>query len=65
MFQMIYPTQEQKIIVVRNSAIAGFNFDKTKIRQNINKFTKELEQAIGDLILTNKEIDEFFRKAGY
>ena len=56
--------QEQKI-VVRNSVIAGFIFDKTKIRQNINKFTRELEQAVGDLILTNKEIDEFFRKAGY
>ena len=70
MFQMTYdlysdPIQEQKIIVVRNSVIAGFTFDKTKIQQNINNFTKELEQAVGDLILTNKEIDDFFRKAGY
>ena len=64
-FQMAYPTQEQKIIVVRNSIIAGFTFDKTKIQQNINNFTKELEQAAGDLMLTNKEIDDFFRKAGY
>lgn len=56
--------QEQKI-VVRNSVIAGFTFDKTKIQQNINNFTKELEQATGDLMLTNKEIDDFFRKAGY
>lgn len=65
MFQMTYPTQKQKIIVVRNSVIAGFTFDNTKIQQNINNFTKELEQAVGDLILTNKEIDDFFRKAGY
>ena len=65
MFQMAYPTQEQKIIVVRNSIIVGFTFDKTKIQQNINNFTKELEQAAGDLMLTNKEIDDFFRKAGY
>ena len=62
---MAYPTQEQKIIVVRNSIIAGFTFDKTEIQQNINNFTKELEQAAGDLMLTNKEIDDFFRKAGY
>ena len=70
MFQMTYdlysdPIQEQKIIVVRNSVIAGFTYDKTKNQQNINNFTKELEQAVGDLILTNKEIDDFFRKAGY
>ena len=65
MFQMTYPTQEQKIIVVRNSVIEGFTFDKTKIQKNINNFTKELEQAAGDLMLTNKEIDDFFRKAGY
>lgn len=65
MFQMTYPTQEQKIIVVRNSVIEGFTFDKTKIQQNINNFAKELEQAAGDLMLTNKEIDDFFRKTGY
>lgn len=69
MFQMtsgLYsdPIQEQKI-VVRNSVIAGFTFDKTKIQQNINNFAKELEQADGDLMLTNKEIDDFFWKAGY